>query len=82
MVGADAPCSGLQSSAALKAVAIQDRQQTLWFAACNCLQAFPYFYVPYGSDLPSEPSEGGRNAGRLGVISSAKSDQLSYACSN
>lgn len=22
------------------------------------LQVFPYFYVPYGNDLPSEPSEG------------------------
>lgn len=22
------------------------------------LQAFPYFYVPYGNDLPTEPAEG------------------------
>lgn len=23
-----------------------------------CRQAFPYFYVPYGNDLPTDPSEG------------------------
>lgn len=36
-------------------------------ATCVCLrvptQAFPYFYVPYSNDLPSEPAEGDRGGG-------------------
>lgn len=28
-------------------------------------QAFPYFYIPYDDDLPSDPADGGREGDAL-----------------